>query len=314
MIMQGETYDFHQPVLLTKVIEALKICANGTYIDCTFGRGGHSRQILKRLGASGRIFAIDQDPQAVIYGKRLFAEEQRMMIEQWNFSQILQVAELYRLSGKANGILFDLGVSSPQLDDPKRGFSFMRDGPLDMRMNVNQGIPAATWLQRVRACDLEYVLKIYGQERHAKKIAAAILKRQKVNPLKTTMQLAEVVQRAVGQSRERKHPATRTFQAIRTFINKESVALEKALDGCIELLACSGRLLVITFHSIEDQLVRSFFRKYSQSNLPRKLPLTDQFAPQLKKICKPIKPSTEEVAENPRARSAKLHVMERVTC
>lgn len=312
--MQADAYDFHQPVLLKEVIEALKICANGTYIDCTFGRGGHSKQLLKRLGANGRIVAIDQDPQAVVYGKRLFSEEPRVMIEQWNFSQILQLAGVYNLSEKTNGILFDLGVSSPQLDDPKRGFSFMQDGPLDMRMNVNQGIPAATWLQRVSARDLENVLRVYGQERQAKKIAAAILKQQKAGPLKTTMQLAEVVRRTIGQSRERKHPATRTFQAIRIFINQELAALEKALDGCVGLLTRSGRLLVITFHSMEDQLVRSFFRKYSQPNLPRKLPLAGQFTPQLKRICKPIRPSTEEVAENPRARSAKLHVMERVSC
>ena len=314
MIMQVSTYDFHQPVLLKEVIEALRICAKGIYIDCTFGRGGHSRQILNKLGPDGRIFAIDQDSQAVAYGKKLFTEESRITIEHQNFSLISQIAEKHHLNGKVNGILFDLGVSSPQLDSPERGFSFMRDGPLDMRMNIDQGIPAATWLQQVSAHELESVIRIYGQERHAKKITTAILKQQKISPLSTTMQLAKVVQQAIGQSREWKHPATRTFQAIRVFINKELEALEEALDSCVELLARSGRLLVITFHSIEDQLVKNLFRKYSRSNLPRKLPLTNQSTLQLKKICKPIKPSEEEIAENSRARRAKLHVMERGAC
>lgn len=312
--MQADVYDFHQPVLLEEVIEALRIRVSGVYIDCTFGRGGHSRQILNKLGPDGRVFAIDQDIQAVAYGKKLFAEEPRIMIEHRNFSQISQVAEKYHFDGKVNGILLDLGVSSPQLDDPKRGFSFMQDGPLDMRMNVDQGISAATWLQQVNAHELENVIRVYGQERHAKKIATVILKQQKVSPLKTTSQLARVIQKAIGQSREQKHPATRTFQAIRIFVNKELTVLEEAFNNCVGLLARSGRLLIITFHSLEDQLVKNLFRKYSQSDLPRKLPLTGQFTPQLKRICKPIKPSTDEIAENPRARSAKLHIMERVTC
>ncbi len=312
--MQFGAYDSHQPVLLAEVISALKIISDGIYIDCTFGRGGHSSEILKKLGPNGHILAIDQDPQAVAYGKALFSKEPRIVIEQSNFSQILQTAKKYKFDEKVNGILFDLGVSSPQLDDPERGFSFMQDGPLDMRMNVNEGISAAQWLQKVSAHELEKVIKIYGEERYAKKIAAAVLKQQKICPLKTTRQLAEVVQKAIGRSREQKHPATRTFQAIRIFINKELEVLSTALDNCVELLDESGRLLVITFHSLEDQLVKSSFRKHSESSLPRKLPIANQFQPKLKRVCKPIKPSKNEIANNPRARSAKLHIMERITC
>ena len=312
--MQFDAYDSHQPVLLAEVIAALKIISDGIYIDCTFGRGGHSSEILKKLGPNGRILAIDQDPFAVAYGKNLFSKEPRIVIEQSNFSQILQAAKKYKFDSKVNGILFDLGVSSPQLDDPERGFSFMQDGPLDMRMNVNEGMSAAQWLQKVNAHELEKVIKLYGEERYAKKIAAAILKQQEINPLKTTRQLAEVVQKVIGPSREQKHPATRTFQAIRIFINKELEMLSTALDDCVELLAQSGRLLVITFHSLEEQIVKSLFRKHSESSLPRKLPITNYFQPKLKRICKPIKPSTNEIAKNPRARSAKLHIMERIIC
>ena len=312
--MQADAYDSHQPVLLSEVARALKIKTDGIYIDCTFGRGGHSREMLKGLGPAGRILAIDQDFQAVDYAKSLFAEDQRMVIEQCNFSQIVQAAEKYKFDGRVDGILFDLGVSSPQLDDSTRGFSFMRDGPLDMRMNMQEGMSAAQWLERVSAHELEKVIKVYGEERYAKRIAAAILQQQKISPLKTTRQLADVVLKTIGRSREHKHPATRTFQAIRIFINRELEVLATALDECVELLAQSGRLLVITFHSLEDQLVKKLFRKHNEPNIPRKLPVVDQFQPKLKRVCKPIKPSESEIAGNPRARSAKLHVMERVVC
>jgi len=256
--MQANAYDSHQPVLLSEVASALKIKTDGIYIDCTFGRGGHSREVLKGLGPSGRILAIDQDFQAVNYAESLFAQEQRILIEQCNFSQIVQAAEKYKFDGRVDGILFDLGVSSPQLDDPARGFSFMQDGPLDMRMNMKEGMSAAQWLERVSAHELEKVIKVYGEERYAKRIAAAILKQQKINPLKTTGQLADVVLKTIGRSHKHKHPATRTFQAIRIFINRELEVLAIALDDCVELLAQSGRLLIITFHSLEDQLVKKY--------------------------------------------------------
>ncbi len=310
--MQHDANVLHKPVLLAEVIEALNINSNGIYIDCTFGRGGHSSEILKSLSNKGRLLAIDQDPEAIMYGKKNFADEQRIVFENCNFSQIVQVAKKRKFENKVNGILFDLGVSSPQLDDPDRGFSFMHDGPLDMRMNSSEGVSAAEWLQSVSDSELERVIKQYGEEKHAKKITQAIMQQQKISPLQTTKELADLVQKTMGNRREHKHPATRTFQAIRIFINKELEVLATALDHCVELLAESGRLLVITFHSLEDQLVKSLYRKNSEPNLPRKLPVVDQFQPRLKRVCKPIKPSQTEIIRNSRARSAKLYVLERV--
>ena len=254
--MQTNVYDSHQAVLLSEAVAALMMKVDGIYIDCTFGRGGHCIEILKRLGSDGRILALDQDPQAIAYGKNLFSSEKRVLLEQCNFSEIFKIANKYRFGGKVNGILFDLGVSSPQLDDPKRGFSFMHDGPLDMRMNNSEGPSAAQWLQTVSVSELEKVLKNYGQERYAKKIAVALIHQRDACPLETTRQLADLVQKVIGRSREQKHPATRTFQAIRIFINKEIDVLESALNNCVELLEQSGRLLVITFHSLEDRLVK----------------------------------------------------------
>ena len=310
--MQADESLDHQPVMLHEVIEALKIVPNGMYVDCTFGRGGHSKEILKRLGPEGRLMVIDQDPQAVAFAKDLFVNEKRIVIEQQNYSQLVNLANKHNFAGKLNGVLFDLGVSSPQLDDPSRGFSFMQEGPLDMRMNLNYGKTAAEWLQHANVRELEDVIRDYGQERYAKKIAKAILNEQKVNPLQTTTQLAELVKRVIGKSSGKKHPATRTFQAIRIFINKELDSLMKALEDCLDLFVMSGRLLVITFHSLEDQLVRKFINKHSKSNVPRKLPVVDQFKPRIKIVCKPLTPSMDEIKLNPRARSAKLHILERI--
>ena len=312
--MQDDAVSLHQPVLLAEVIKALNLDSNGIYIDCTFGRGGHSSEILKGLSNKGRLLAIDQDSEAVTYGKRIFMNEQRFIIEQGNFSQILNIVKKHGFEGNVSGILFDLGVSSPQLDDPTRGFSFMQDGPLDMRMNRDEGISAAEWLQKVSAYELEEVIKTYGEEKHARKIANAITNQQKMNPLKTTKELADLVKNVIGHTPERKHPATRTFQAIRIFINNELKELATALDDSIELLAQSGRLLVITFHSLEDQIVKRLYREHSEPNLPRKLPVPDQFQPKLRRACKPITPSQQEISKNPRARSAKLYVLERIAC
>ena len=312
--MQSGAHDLHQPVLLLEVIEALNIDPEGTYVDCTFGRGGHSREILNRLGRRGRLLVLDQDPQAVAYARHLFAGDQRVVIEPGNFSEIVRLVGEHGFVGKVKGVLFDLGVSSPQLDSPQRGFSFAQDGPLDMRMNTNRGITAADWLAQVSLHDLEEVLRVYGEERHAKRIASAVLAEREARPLKTTRQLAGVVQRALPGPREKKHPATRTFQAIRIFINDELKALEAALEGSVELLAEFGRLLVITFHSLEDHAVKGVLRKYAQPDVPRKLPVAGLPAPQLKKVGKPVRPCAGEVAANKRARSAKLYVLERVAC
>ena len=220
----------------------------------------------------------------------------------------------YGFKQQVNGIFFDLGVSSPQLDNPDRGFSFMHDGPLDMRMNTTQGLSAAEWLKKVTATELEKVLKEYGQERFCRRIANAITKRREQQPLVTTKDLADLVISVVGHSQEKKHPATRTFQAVRIFINNELESLVVALDDCLNLLANSGRLLVITFHSLEDQIVKNLLRKHTHSNLPRKLPVIEQRETKLNRVCKAIKPSDEEIAKNPRARSAKLHVLEWAAC
>jgi len=308
--MTNDASDLHHPVLLTEVVEALNIEPNGKYIDCTFGRGGHSEKILHCLDGDGKLLAIDQDLQAIEYGKNKFADDSRIILEHKNFSQIVEVAREYKFEREVNGIFFDLGVSSPQLDNPERGFSFMHDGPLDMRMNTTQGLSAAQWLGKVTALELAKVLKEYGQERYSKRIANAVVAQREQQPITSTKELADLVVNAVGYSREQKHPATRTFQAIRIYINQELEVFATALDDCLSLLMSSGRLLVITFHSLEDQLVKNLFHKHTHSNLPRKLPVMEQSETKLKKVCKAIKPSDEEVARNPRARSAKLHVLE----
>jgi len=312
--MSTDASDLHHPVLLTESIEALNIEPNGKYIDCTFGRGGHSQEILKSLGANGKLLAIDQDLSAVVYGRKKFSGDSRLILEQKNFSQIVQVAKQYKFEHQVNGIFFDLGVSSPQLDNPERGFSFMHDGPLDMRMNTTEGMSAADWLKKVTAAELEMVLKEYGQERYSRRIAKAVIEKRVQQPITTTKELADLVLSAVGRSREQKHPATRTFQAIRIYINKELESLSTALDDCLGLLINSGRLLVITFHSLEDHVVKNLLHKHMHSNLPRKLPVVEQCETKLKRVCKAIKPSDEEISRNPRARSAKLHVLEWATC
>jgi len=308
------TNDEHHPVLLAEVIQALNIEPNGKYIDCTFGRGGHSQEILKNLGSNGKLLALDQDLQAIEFGKEKFSNESRIILKHINFSQIVEVAQQNNFAQQVNGIFFDLGVSSPQLDNPERGFSFMHDGPLDMRMNTAEGLNAAQWLEKVSANELERVLKEFGQERYSRRIAKAVIERREQKPITTTKELADLILSVLGRSREQKHPATRTFQAIRIFINKELESLSAALEACLGLLANSGRLLVITFHSLEDQLVKNLLHNYTHSNLPRKLPVAEQHEIKLRRVCKAIKPSEDEVNENIRSRSAKLHVLEWVGC
>ena len=310
----SDAVNTHLPVLLDETIEALNIKASGKYIDCTFGRGGHSKKILENLDEHGKLLAIDQDPQAIEYGREIFSDDLRIILAKSNFSQITQVAKENNFIGDVQGIFFDLGVSSPQLDNAVRGFSFMQDGPLDMRMDITQGITAAEWLNKVSAVELTKVLKEFGQERFSKRIANAVIQQRKEAPLETTKQLAELVMKTIGHTKEQKHPATRTFQAVRIYINKELDVLADALEGCLSLLANSGRLLVITFHSLEEQLVKGLLYKYSHSNLPRKLPVMEERKTKLSRVCKPIKPTEEEVSRNPRARSAKLYVLEWMAC
>ena len=311
----------HSTVLLHETVEGLALKENGIYIDGTFGRGGHSRLILSKLADNGKLIAIDRDPKAVAEAKKI--QDPRFYIEHNTFSEILPICEKLELVGKIDGILLDLGVSSPQLDDAARGFSFMKDGPLDMRMDNSQGLSAAEWLQQVSEQDLAWVLKTFGEERFAKKIAKAIVDYNKSavqnggECLTRTLQLAELIAQTVPFKDKHKHPATRSFQAIRIFINAELDELEKVLASALAVLAPGGRLSIISFHSLEDRMVKHFMRKQSQGEaIPKGLPLREdqiQRNQRLKVIGKAMMPSEDEIAQNPRARSAVLRIAERLS-
>ena len=311
----------HSTVLLHETVEGLALKENGIYIDGTFGRGGHSRLILSKLADNGKLIAIDRDPKAVAEAKKI--QDPRFHIEHNTFSEILSICEKLGLVGKIDGILLDLGVSSPQLDDAARGFSFMKDGPLDMRMDNSQGLSAAEWLKQVSEQDLAWVLKTFGEERFAKKIAKAIVDYNKSavqnggECLTRTLQLAELIAQTVPFKDKHKPPATRSFQAIRIFINAELDELEKVLASALAVLAPGGRLSIISFHSLEDRMVKHFMRKQSQGEaIPKGLPLREdqiQRNQRLKVIGKAIMPSEDEIAQNPRARSAVLRIAERLS-
>ena len=311
----------HSTVLLHETVEGLALKENGIYIDGTFGRGGHSRLILSKLADNGKLIAIDRDPKAVAEAKKI--QDPRFHIEHNTFSEILPICEKLGLAGKIDGILLDLGVSSPQLDDAARGFSFMKDGPLDMRMDNSQGLSAAEWLKQVSEQDLAWVLKTFGEERFAKKIAKAIVDYNKSavqnggECLTRTLQLAELIAQTVPFKDKHKHPATRSFQAIRIFINAELDELEKVLASALAVLAPGGRLSIISFHSLEDRMVKHFMRKQSQGEaIPKGLPLREdqiQRNQRLKVIGKAMMPSEDEIAQNPRARSAVLRIAERLS-
>jgi 16S rRNA (cytosine1402-N4)-methyltransferase len=303
----------HQPVLLEEAIAALAIKPDGIYLDATFGRGGHSAAILAQLNAKGRLLAIDRDPEAVIYAQEKFANEKRFTLFQGAFSQLEQFAKAQNVVGKINGILMDLGVSSPQLDDAQRGFSFLQDGPLDMRMDTASGEPVATWLNRAKEADIAQVLFEYGEERFSRRIARAIVQERQAEPIQTTGRLAEIVKAANPAWEKHKHPATRAFQALRIFINKELTELQTGLEQALTVLACEGRLAVISFHSLEDRLVKQFIRKQTQGEqLPIDLPVVASTLQSKMKNLGRIKPSAEEVAVNLRARSATLRVAEKL--
>lgn len=306
----------HVSVLLNESIDALAIKPDGIYIDCTFGRGGHSGQILKHLDQNGRLYAIDRDPTAIKEAEK-FADNVSFHIDHTPFSEILAVAEKHDIVGKVDGILMDLGVSSPQLDEADRGFSFMKPGPLDMRMDFSGGMTAAEWLAKADAEDIAWVLKTYGEEKFAKRVARKIVETRDESPLTTTTELANLVAATVPKSRvEHKHPATRTFQGIRIFINSELQEIETALKASLDVLSVGGRLSVISFHSLEDRLVKQFIRKESQGKqVPRGLPVTDAELNQgikLKALSKAIKPSQQEIEQNSRARSSVLRIAERL--
>jgi 16S rRNA (cytosine1402-N4)-methyltransferase len=304
----------HRPVLLEEVLDALNIQSDGIYVDATFGRGGHSEAILARLNAKGRLLALDQDPEAIAHGKQRFADEPRISFEHCNFSQVAQVVAEHKLEQRINGVLMDLGVSSPQLDDAARGFSFLRSGPLDMRMNTEEGESAMQWLQRVELRDLILVLKRYGEERFAKRIAGAIVAAREEGEIENTTQLADIISAAVPVKEKNKHPATRSFQAIRIFINRELESVETGLRGAADVLALQGRLAVISFHSLEDRLVKRFMRAQSTpEKLPPGLPVMNAgLQAPFRLVGKSVVAGETEVSANPRSRSARLRVLERV--
>lgn len=306
----------HLPVMLEEALEQLAVKREGVYVDCTFGRGGHSREILRRLGKDGKLLAIDRDKEALKSETAMeLSKDSRFRSFHGCFSELREIANRAGLIGQIDGILLDLGVSSPQLDNPERGFSFMRDGPLDMRMNTSAGCTAAEWLATVSEQDLIRVLFEYGEERYARRIARAIVASRDRSPIQTTRQLAElIVQASPGKDRH-KHPATRVFQAIRIEINRELDELQDALKQAVEILKPGGRLVVISFHSLEDRIVKRFIRNESGAKFdPGKLPVreADIALGMLKKIGPAIKAGQQEIERNPRARSAVMRVAERV--
>lgn len=307
----------HTTVLLDEAVAGLNIQPDGIYVDCTFGRGGHSRHILSQLGVNGRLIAIDRDPQAIAVGRALAQQDPRFQIVHGPFSGLAQYIEELGLTGKVDGVLMDLGVSSPQLDDAERGFSFLRDGPLDMRMDPTSGISAADWLAKADVDDIAWVLKTFGEERHARKIARAIvMDRVEREPYTRTKPLAEMIARVNPSKEKNKHPATRTFQAIRIYINSELEEIDKALMGSLDVLKPEGQLSVISFHSLEDRMVKRFIRNQEKGpEVPAGLPLTEEQLNQgrtLKSVGKAMKPSKEEIEQNPRARSSVLRVAKRL--
>jgi 16S rRNA (cytosine1402-N4)-methyltransferase len=304
----------HQPALLEECVEALALRPDGRYLDGTFGRGGHSRGILARLGPAGRLLGLDRDPQAVAAGQDLARQDPRFVMERAHFGQIGAAAERHRLGGRLDGILLDIGVSSPQLDDPRRGFSFSADGPLDMRMDPDSGEPASAWLARADEQEIATVLGTLGEERFAGRIARAIVRTRTQAPIRSTRALAALCEAVVPTREPGKHPATRTFQAIRIHINRELEELTACLGQVCDLLIVGGRLAVISFHSLEDRIVKRFIRDQARGDrFPRGVPVTAAEAhPQLRPVGKAIHASPTEVAANPRSRSAVLRVAERL--
>jgi len=306
----------HEPVLLGPVLDGLAIRGDGCYVDGTFGRGGHSSAILERLNANGRLIAIDRDPQAIAAAPGTLTDDPRFELIRADYAELATRIEERSLTGRVDGILLDLGVSSPQLDEAGRGFSFLRDGPLDMRMDPNSGVPAGEWLRTVEERDLKQVLKRYGEETNAAAIARAIVKARSEGPIATTRRLADIVTAACGTRGRKIHPATRTFQAIRIHINRELEQLEAVLAQSPDLLASGGRLCVISFHSLEDRIVKRFMRAASQVAEPyRGLPdVPAAYRPKLRVVGKAIAASAAEIAANVRARSAHLRIAEKLPC
>lgn len=310
----------HIPVLLNEVLDGLNIKEDGIYVDATFGRGGHSRKILEKLGPNGRLYGLDRDLTAVEAAKSLETEDKRFCITQSTFSNIKEVCEDLGILGKVDGILMDIGVSSPQIDDPTRGFSFEKDGPLDMRMDQSASLDAKTIVNTYSKQDLAYIFKVYGEENFASKVAAAIVRDRETKPFETTLQLSEFIKRVIGGKPTPKHKATRCFQALRIAVNGELDELKKALDSSIEVLSDNGRLCVISFHSLEDRIVKTFIKDQSRGQkVPNGLPLTYEETEKMRLATAKVEPvrgaikaTQEEIEANVRSRSATLRVCQRL--
>ncbi|HLF98616.1 MAG TPA: 16S rRNA (cytosine(1402)-N(4))-methyltransferase RsmH [Methylococcaceae bacterium] len=300
----------HVPVLLEEVLAGLAIREDGFYVDGTFGRGGHSAAILRRLGPEGRLLALDRDLQAVESPEsRALQADERLKVLHAPFSRLAECVALRGWTGKAAGILLDLGVSSPQLDDPARGFSFLHDGPLDMRMDATRGVGAAEWLARAKEAEIAEVLKVYGEERFAGRIARAVVEERGREPVLTTRRFAAIVDKAQPFRDRHKHPATRAFQALRIYLNRELEELEQVLQQAVEVLQPGGRLAVIAFHSLEDRIVKRFMRDAERGGSAGAM---QHSVPTLRRIGKALQPGAAEQDANPRSRSAVLRVAERV--
>jgi len=300
--------------MVGEVMQALNVQDSGTYVDATFGRGGHTRAILECLGPEGRVLAIDRDPEACAASRNLFPAETRLTVVHAPFSDLSKILHARNLAQRVIGIVLDLGVSSTQLDQPQRGFSFSRSGPLDMRMDPTHGETAAEWLARVEEKDLYHVLRELGEERFARRIARQVVQQREETSICTTTTLSKLVADVIPTREQSKHPATRSFQAIRMHVNRELDELESVLPQAVDALVARGRLVVISFHSLEDRLVKRFMRKAaSGDSYPPDLPVTyDCLRPTLRKVGKPLRPTISEVAVNARSRSAILRTAEKL--
>ena len=305
----------HQPVLLEEALTSLNIKPDGCYVDGTFGRGGHSQEIMNQLSANGKLLAFDKDPQAIQQAMTMAANDERLHVKQGSFTQLQQTVEELGWKGKVDGVFLDLGVSSPQLDDAERGFSFRFDGPLDMRMDTTNGMSASQWLASAEEKDIAQVLFDYGEEKFGRRIARAIVEARQEQPINTTKRLASIVAAANPSHEKGKNPATRSFQAIRIFINQELDDLQICLAQAVNLLAPGGRLVVISFHSLEDRIVKRFIREQCKGDdFPLDLPVMHvELNQNMKLIGKTIKAGPTELKENPRARSAVMRVAEKLS-
>lgn len=308
----------HIPVLLNEVLENMRIKADGIYVDATFGRGGHSKEILKRLNENGRLYALDRDLTAIEAAGNI--KDERFCITHSPFSRIKEVCEDLGIAGKVDGILMDIGVSSPQIDDPSRGFSFEKDGPLDMRMDTTAKLDAKTIVNTYSKQDLSYIFKVYGEEIFASKVASAIVRERDRKPFETTLELSEFIKKVIGGKPTPKHKATRCFQALRIAVNEELDELKTALENSIDVLNDEGRLCVISFHSLEDRIVKTFIKDKSQGQkVPNGLPLTFEETEKMRLATAKVEPvggaikaTSEEISANVRSRSATLRVCQRL--